>query len=127
MSDTIATEFSSFLRHLMYEHELRFFDTAKDLMRLVKSSAETGLSSQARQERIVRLSDFCRKLIRDMENDRASNLRYRIPLSIREFSLTTIDEKVKLRLLGEFELAVRRYENPDAGRGRWPTGSASTS
>lgn len=118
MTDSVSSEFSSFLRLLIHEKDCRFFDEAKKLIRLVKSANECGLPRDERDRRMAALSDYCRLLIRLLEDVRDSDFRYRIPLSVREMGLSTLDAQSRLILLGCFQMAVQRFEHPDKDRRR---------
>ncbi|MFA5185392.1 MAG: hypothetical protein WC551_02805 [Patescibacteria group bacterium] len=120
MTDSVASEFSTFLYLLIDSDGCRYFDDAKSLISYVKKASESDLGRNERRSRINGLSDFCRDLIRRLEADRNGNYQYRIPLAVREFSLSTLDHSAKLGLLGNFELAVRRFERPGSEVGRWP-------
>jgi hypothetical protein len=110
MTNPVCSEFSSFLRLLIGENKCRYFDDAKRLMRLIRDAAEYGLSKSERQTRINALSDMCCNLVRRLEADRSMDYSYRIPDSVRKMGIRTLDPLAKLVLLGNFELAVARFE-----------------
>lgn len=120
MSDSIASEFSTFLYLLLDTDRCRYFDDSKKLMSLVKEASEPDLSKTERGNRVTRVSDFCRDLVRRLEDDKKGNYQYRIPLAVREIALPALDIQVKLGILGNFELAVRRFERPGSETGSWP-------
>lgn len=119
MSESVSSEFSSFLRLLTNDNDCRYLDDAKRLTRRVKEASESGLSLFERRRRIESLSVVCRELIFALESDRSLDYRYRIPLAVREMSLSSRGVPAKLILLGNFEIAVRHFEKPDVSRPGW--------
>jgi len=124
MTDQVSSEFSSFLRLLMHENPNRYLDDAKTLIKMVKEASVDGLDFAKRQKCIDALTDHCRELVRRLDNDHLLHHRHSIPMAVREFGLSTLDRTVKMILLGSFELAVRRFERPNAERGSWPSAPA---
>lgn len=117
MTDAVCSEFATFLYLLMDSNGCRYLDDAKRLMKCVKDASEEGLKEYDRKSRIGDLSDYCRNLVRRLEAD-GQDYRYRIPLAVREMGLSTIDQPIKLILLGNFALAVLRFERPERTRFR---------
>ncbi|MBI5654618.1 hypothetical protein HZC53_03135 [Candidatus Uhrbacteria bacterium] len=116
MSDSVSSEFSSFLRLLAGDNHCAYIEDAKKLMKSVRSASEQDLSQGERKKRLDALSGLCRDLVRRLDEDRTMDYRFRIPISVREMSLMTLDLNVRLALLGNFEIAVWRFEHPEPYR-----------
>lgn len=119
MLDSVSSEFSSFLRMLSGENSYRYIDDAKRLMKAVKEASEAEISRQQRQSRMDALTNLLRDLVRKLDDDLSMDYRFRIPIAAREMCLFTLDPTLRLARLGEFELAVRRFEHPEKPRPRW--------
>lgn len=121
MTDSMSSEFTSFLRLLAEDNGSRYLDQAKVLMAQIKRAAEHGLASSERQGRLDALAEYCQHLIRDLEADQSHDYRYRIPRVVRDFGIPGLTLHARLIFLGCLEQAVMRFERPDGAR-FWPSG-----